>query len=274
MAELFKKDIKIKSAFLKGFWVSFASFGLMGKNKSILLFYIVPFLLNIFLLSAFIYLAFTNIAPLLRDVLSGNEEYHRILNALLAVLNFLITPILLLFLLYLATVAYGFIGNILCSSFLDKLSQKTQETVSGRKIDTPFSLKYFPKRFEENFIRTFKNFFKMLALVITISLLSMFLLLIPIIGAILYSALGYITTSFILGLQFMDYPLNRKKYTFGEKLKIAWKFKYTTIGLGMSFLIISMIPILGYLGINMCVMGASIIFEKDISATLLEYDVN
>ena len=267
MSELFKKDVKFKSNFLRGFWISFASFGLMRKNKSILFFYIVPFLLNIILLSGVIYLAFINIAPLLKGFLDGETWYLRVLNTL-------ITPVIFLFLLYIATVVYGFIGNILCSSFLDKLSQKTQEIVSGNKIDKSFSLKHFPKRFEENFIRTFKNFFKMLALLIIVYLLSAFLLFIPLIGSILYSAIGYLTTSFILGLQFLDYPLNRNKYTFGEKLKVAWKFKYTTMGLGVSFLIVSMLPILGYLGINMCVMGASMIYEKNISSTLLEHDIN
>ena len=267
MSKLFVKNVKIKSAFLKGFWASFASFRLMRKNKSIVLFYIIPFLLNIILLSILIFLALTNIAPLLREFLAGDAWYLKLLNAL-------ITPILFLFLIYIATVVYGFVGNILCSPFLDTLSQKTQEIVSGKKIDDSYPLKQFPKRFKDNLARTFANFFKMLALLLAIYILSLFLLLIPLAGPILYSAIGYITASFILGLQFLDYSLERRQYTFGEKLKIAWKFKYSTIGLGASFLIVSMIPVLGFLGINMCVMGASTIYERNIASALLEHDAN
>ena len=260
---LFKKDIIFKSSLVEGVGASLASFKIIRENKSILFFYIIPFLLNIILLSALIYLTFVNIVPMLQNYFDGDAWYIKLLYKL-------IKPILLILLLFITTMIYGFVGNILCSPFLDTLSQKTQETVSGTKINIPFSL----KRSSENIIRTFKNLFKMLALVAIVSLLSMLFIPIPVIGHVFYSALGYITASFILGLQFLDYPLERKRYTFIEKLKITWKFKYAAIGLGLSFLIVSMIPILGFLGINMGVMGASIIFEKNISSTLLENNIN
>ena len=249
--------MKIKSTFLEGFGASFASFKLIRKNKSILFFYIIPFLLNIIILSVLLYLAWTNIAPFLKSYLAGDAWYLKLLNALIA-------PILLVFLLFITVTVYGFLGNILCSPFLNTLSQKTQETISGKKNQDPFSF----KGFFENFIRTFKNFFKMLLIIIIVSLFSMFLLFIPVVGAALYSVIGYITTSFLTGLQFIEYPLEREKYTFRQKLRIAWKFKYSVIGLGMSFLIVSKTIILGFLGINMGVMGGAIIFENNIKPTL------
>ena len=250
--------MKIKSTFLEGFGASFASFRLIGKNKSILFFYIIPFLLNIIILSLLVYLAFSNIAPFLRNYLTGDAWYIRLLNTLIA-------PILLMLLFFITVIVYGFLGNILCSPFLNTLSQKTQEIISGKKYHESFSF----KGFLQNFTRTFKNFFKMLLIIIIVSLFSMLLLFIPVVGAVLYSIIGYITSSFILGLQFIEYPLEREKYTFTQKLRIAWKFRYSVIGLGMSFLIVSTIPILGFLGINMGVMGGAIIFEKNILSTPL-----
>ena len=263
MSELFKKNVKIKSSFIGGFGASFASFKFIRKNKSILFFYIIPFLLNILILSLLLYLAWINIFPFLKNHLTGDAWYFTFLKPLLV-------PILLIFLFFITTVVYGFIGNILCSPFLNALSQKTQEIISGKKNDKPLSL----KDSLEDFTRTFKNFFKMFFVIIIVYILSLFLLLIPLIGAMIYSMIGYFITSFILGLQFLDYPLDRRKYTFKEKLKIVWKFKYSTIGLGISYLIVSMIPIFGFLGINMCIMGASSIFEKNISPALSEYKIS
>jgi len=262
MTKLFKKDAYFKSYLFEGFGASLASFRVIRENKSVLIFYVIPFLLNIIILSVLMYLAFTNIAPLLKNYLAGDAWYIRFLNTL-------ITPILLAFLFVITTMVYGFTGNVLCSPFLDKLSQKTQEAISNNKVYVPFSSKCF----SENLLRTSKNLVKMFILIIIISIVSMFLLVIPVVGAALYSVCGYFTTSFILGLQFLDYSLERRKYTFIEKLKITWKFRYPAIGLGLSFLIISMIPILGFLGINTGVMGASIIFEKNIAPTLLEEEI-
>jgi CysZ protein len=260
---LFKENVYFKSSLLEGFKASLGSFKIIGKNKSILFFYIIPFLLNIILLSVLMYLAFVNIAPWLKGYLTGDAWYIKLLSVL-------ITPILLLLLFFFTTIIYGFIGNILCSPFLDILSQKTQKAISDRIDDEPFSF----KRFLGDIVRTIKNLFKMIGVIILASILPLFLLLIlPPIGPALYTLCCYFTTSLVLGLQFLDYPLERKRYSFTEKFKITWKFRYSAIGLGLSFLIVSMVPILGFLGINMCVMGATIIFEKDIVPTLKKYEI-
>ena len=272
---LFKENVYFKSSLLEGFKASLGSFKIIGKNKSLLFFYIIPFLLNIILLSVLMYLAFVNIYPFLKSsldnlFLSGDAWYVTVSNIFLKTLIFLIKPFLIIIMFYFTTIIYGFIGNILCSPFLDMLSQKTQKVISDRIDDEPFSF----KRFLGDIVRTIKNLFKMIGVIILASILPLFLLLIlPPIGPALYTLCCYFTTSLVLGLQFLDYPLERKRYSFTEKFKITWKFRYSAIGLGLSFLIVSMVPILGFLGINMCVMGATIIFEKDIVPTLKKYEI-
>ncbi len=110
----------------------------------------------------------------------------------------------------------------------------------------------------------FGNIIRMLGLLVLVNIFLLVLNFIPIIGSLLYTVLGYLSTSFFFGFQFFDFPLERRRFNFNQKLKIAWYYKRATMGIGTAFFILSFIPIVGFLALNLGTIGATLFFVDNI----------
>ena len=117
-------------------------------------------------------------------------------------------------------------------------------------------------------LRITLNLVKLLGIMAIINLLILFFNLIPLAGNVLYSILSFLMAAFFFGFQFFDFPLERRRMLFGDKFKITWRYKYMVIGLGMSFFLSTLIPIVGFLGINLSVVGATKLFTDNIKPVL------
>jgi uncharacterized protein involved in cysteine biosynthesis len=104
-------------------------------------------------------------------------------------------------------------------------------------------------------------------LLLFLNLALLFLNLIPG-GAFIYAFLNFFFTAFFYGFQFFDYPLEKRFYSFREKLRICWRFKLTLSGNGTAFFLMSFIPVAGFLGLNSATVGAAISFKKYIEPAL------
>ncbi len=249
---------KVKNSISSGFMEVFSSFRFARENKGITKYYILPFMLNLIILTAVLYFAYTGITPRVQSFLAGEQWYMQLLSTI-------VSPIIFIALMILTVFIYSIAGSIIASPFLDFLSLKTEEILTGEKFDEPFTL----AAFIEDMVRITKNILKLTILIIMINIFLLLLNLIPG-GSLVYAALNFFITSFFYGFQFFDYPLERRRYTFGEKLKICWKFRYSVCGNGAAFFILSFIPVAGFLGLNSATVGATALFVKDMKPALTE----
>ena len=250
------KNLKVNSSIFTGFTNTFRSPGLVIGNKNLLLYFVIPFILNIIILSGILYFAYTSLMPMTESFLAGNQWYMQFI-------RFVVSPVLLILLSIFTVFIYSIMGGIITAPFLDLLSSET-EKVLGVKNDEKLSM----KELLSDIFRALVNTIRLLILIVLINLVLLLLNLIPG-GSFVYAFLNFLTALFFYGFQFYDFPLERRRYRFMEKLKITWKFKWSVLGTGLAFFLLSFIPVIGFLGFNLCTVGAAVTFIEDIKDSLI-----
>ena len=252
---LFKK-VKVRSSLFTGFFNSFRSFSLACNSKGVLIYFVIPFLLNIVILTAIFYFSYSSLVPLIKSALSGDQWYMQFLRVL-------ISPVLFVLLSIFTVLVYSIIGGIVTAPFLDLLSSKTEKVLGIENSGESFSL----ATLLSDIFRALFNALRLLFLIVAI---NVFLLLLNIIpgGSFVYAFINFLSALFFYGFQFYDFPLERRRYSFSEKLSITWKFKWSVFGSGLAFFLVSFIPVIGFLGLNLCTMGATKTFVEDIKPVL------
>ncbi len=253
--QLFKKA-EIRTSLYKGFINSFRAFSLLRKNRSMLIYFIVPFILNILILTGIFYYSYTTLMPLIQSFISGDTWY-------MAFLRLLVSPVLFVLFSIFTILIYSIAGGIITAPFLDLLSFKT-EKVLGNKIPEE-SVSF--KEMASDILRALSNSIRLIFMILIINIVFLLLNLIPG-GSFIYAFLNFLSALFFYGFQFYDFPLERDRYSFNEKLRITWKFRKSVFGTGLAFFIMSFIPIVGFLGLNFCTVGAAIIYTEDIHPVL------
>ena len=90
--QLFQKA-EIRTSLYRGFINSFRTFSLLRENRSMLIYFIVPFILNILILSGIFYYSYTTLIPLLQSFLSGDAWYMQFLSILISPVLFILFSI-------------------------------------------------------------------------------------------------------------------------------------------------------------------------------------
>ncbi len=268
MSKLMKASVDTTKSFLSGWMALFKSFGLVGENTSLIKFFVIPFVLNLIILTGVLFFTMTNvdssIEGILKNFLTGDSWYITMIKPFILIIKFLVELILFVLILVVVIFLYSILGGIVTAPFNDIISQRV-EIIKGIKQE------------EENFsipaaiadvILVIKNIIKMILFMVLINALLFVLNIVPFFGQIAFAFLSFLVTMFFLGFQFFEFPFERRGLTFGQKIKIAWKFKMMVVGLGSGFFVISAIPIVGFLSLNVATVGATTLFVDNINPVL------
>ncbi len=248
---------KTKKSFFNGFADSlkapFSAFSFIRQRKGYVKFFIIPFLINIVLLSALVYIAFTELFPYIKTVLpEGSEWYIVILRSVTGSLLFAVTIIATVFL-------YSITGMIINMLFLDPLSAKVEKDLLTNE---PEKLTF--RQIISDTLTALTNALKMLMLFLVFNLVIFALNIIPIAGNILFTVLSFLSLLFFFGAPFLELSLDRRAVTFRSKISLLLHYRYCVMGLGLSFMVLSMIPLVGFLSHSLGAVGGSIIFCEKI----------
>ena len=232
-------------SFIKGFSSAFRAFPFISQNRMIR-YLVIPVFVNIALLSAIIWFVFIKTYPVLRSLLIFDQWY-------LHWIEYLAAPVLIILLLIATFFTYSVTGTLLVSPFLDIISIKTEKAFGGDVPDPGFSLKAI--------WRMLGGMVRLLILVLILNIIILPVNLLPL-GSLVYSAVSFFLTAFFCGFQFYDMPLERRELEFREKLLVGRKFLLTVSGTGAAFMLMSFIPVIGFLGVVVSTCGATLAFRE------------
>lgn len=244
--------------FVNGFTGPFAAWGFVREHEGLKRYFIIPFLINIVLLSAIVYLSFILVYPLLQGFIPQGDAWY------LQALKWIITPLLLIILAVVIVLLYSISGSIITAPFNDPLSAKVEKLLTQVDSEEKFTVKLFLA----DIVRMALNVVKLLLLLLVFYVIILFINMIPVAGSIVYAILSFLGITFFLGFQFFDFPLERRRMVFRDKLRILWKLKFLTMGLGLGFFIISLIPVLGFLGLNLGAIAGTVLYVSYIKPAL------
>lgn len=167
-------------------------------------------------------------------------------------LNWIIWPIFLIanmvFLLY----TFTLFANIVSAPFNSFLSEKIELMETGKKYESggwQEALKEMPRTLGREWAKLKYYLPRAVALLI--------LSFIPGINAIA-SILWLIFGSWMMAIQYLDYPMDNHKVSFDEMIKALKSHGFSNLGFGACTLIASFIPILNFFAMPAAVAGATL----------------
>lgn len=234
------------SNFSLGFLYPFRAAGFIKSHPRLLKFIIIPFLINVVVLSGAVYwgLSFFN-SVAVNYIPQGEAWYWAILSYFLWTLAVLITMVLVFF-------GFTVTGAIIASPFNDILSEKTEGILTGIPNDEPFVFKVFLK----DAIQTVLDESKKIIIFVILMLLLLPLNLLPG-GSLPYSVLTILLTVFFLVVEYTGYVFYRKHLTFRDQRRFIFSEKFLMLGFGTGVMGILAVPFLQFFCIPLGVVGAT-----------------
>ena len=176
----------------------------------------------------------------------------KLIHTALLIIGFL----LLLFICYLL---FTVLGNIITAPFNEEISQRVEEIVTAGGVLHKMGF------WEDAYISILGEVQKLLFYLV-ILLLIFCLNIIPLAGSILATVIGVIFSCFYNALDFLDYPMTRKKIKFREKLKVTRKGKLITFGFGLTAFLLMLLPIVNvFMKPILVAAGTSLYYETGYS---------
>jgi CysZ protein len=87
---------------------------------------------------------------------------------------------------------------------------------------------------------------------------------IPLAGSAISAVLGTVFSFFYNALDYLDYPMTRKKMKFRQKLKVTRSGKLVTYGFGAAAFLMMFLPVVNvFMKPILVVAGTSLYYEKD-----------
>ena len=242
------------SAAAYGFCTLFSTFS-WGKSKKWFEYYfIIPFILNAGLFVLLIVLASQFFYPWIMSFLPAGDAWY--LHALRAAATVFFAGLTALVMI----MAYSVTGAIITAPFNDALSEKV-ERLQGAVL---------PERRGVHSIaidglRSIVSSFQLLAFVIVLQAAALLLNIIPVIGPLLYSVLSFWLWCFFLGMQSVDYSLERRRFSFHQKLQIAGRFRWLYFGFGAAVFVTAFIPVAGFMAMTLGAAGGARLWVSEIA---------
>lgn len=128
---------------------------------------------------------------------------------------------------------------ILGTPFFSFISSKTEEFSTGKSY--PFKWSIFIKEIKRGIALSFKNTVKQLWLILMITLIG----LVPLVS-IITPLLTFVVQAYYNGILMTDYTLERHGYTIKESVTLYKKLKPEMFAIGLGFMFLLLIPVLGW----------------------------
>lgn len=233
--------------FSKGFFYPFKAFGFINRHKKLYLYILIPFCITVAILSLFLSLGFVFFQQtIIHYIPQGEAWYWHILSGILWLFAVLITAVLVFF-------GFTAIGNLIASPFNDLLSEKTEEMLTGKSDNRPFSFTAFWRDSKAILITELKK----IALFLSGMLVLFLLNVLPIIGSVLYGFLSIFWTILFLAVEYCGFLFFRRQLSYQEQRHIVYANFALLLGFGSGLFCILAIPFFQLLCIPLGVVGAT-----------------
>jgi CysZ protein len=246
--------------FSQGFFSPFRSLLLLRRRPRLILYILIPFLINFAVFTGAVYLGLDFFgSTVVQYIPQGEAWYWSILSWFLWVVAVLLTAVLVFF-------SFTVVGNLIASPFNDLLSERTEQILTGRENEELFSL----RRFLSDAWKTVLMEAKKMWLFVVVMLLILPLNLLPGIGNAIYTVLAISLTLFFLCVEYLSFVMVRKRQFFKDQRRFIFSRKFLMLGFGCGVMAVLAIPFFQFFCIPLAVIGATRLWCDEQGLTLEE----
>lgn len=244
--------------FSRGFFSPFRSISLLRRRPRLLVYVLIPFLINLAVFTGAVYLGLDFFgSTVIEHIPQGEAWYWSVLYWFLWVIAVLLTAVLVFF-------SFTVVGNLVASPFNDLLSERTEQILTGKEADEAFSL----RRFLGDIGKTLLMELKKMWVFVVAMLLILPLNLLPGLGSALYTILAVGLTLFFLSVEYLSFIMVRKRQFFSEQRRFIMGRKFLMLGFGCGVMALLAIPFLQFFCIPLAVIAATRLWCDEQGLTL------
>ncbi|MFZ5866014.1 MAG: EI24 domain-containing protein [Thermodesulfobacteriota bacterium] len=179
----------------------------------------------------------------------GTEWYWQVVYYVLLVVAGALVLVMFFFL-------FTVVATTIAEPFNELISEKTEQLITGRFADTPFSVLQLLKESGRGLVHALR----ILSFYVGALLVSLLFLLVPGIGAVLFWLVTIFLSAYMLSYQYLSYPMTRRKFTFRQKQALIRSKLFSTMGFGLGSLAVASVPIINVLLVPAAVTGGTLLF--------------
>ena len=220
------------------------------RQPDVRLYVAMPLLINILLFSMLIWFGYDQFSPLVDKTISLVPGFLDFLRWIIWLVISVFTTIVVFF-------TFTPIANIVAAPFNALLAEKIEARLTGKAIN-----------FNSNFIKIARDsVLSQLRKLVYILLWSAALLLISLIPVINFAApfLWVIFGSWLLSLEYLDYPMGNHELDFKKQKQILAARKGLALGFGSSVMILTSIPLINFIVMPVAVAGATVLWVEQLA---------
>lgn len=220
------------------------------KSKGIKRFVLIPLLLNIILFGALIWTGYAQFAPTVEWMMSFVPGWLSFLEGILWLFITTLTAVIVFF-------VFTPVANIIAAPFNAIMAEKIEEKLTGKDINSNVSLITIIKD-------SIMSQIGKLVYILMWSLLLLLISVIPVVNVV-SPFLWVIFGSWLLSLEYLDYPMGNHDLTFKQQKTSLKKRRGLALGFGGSVMVLTSIPIINFIVMPVAVAGATAMWVDQLS---------
>lgn len=219
------------------------------RKPEIRAYVIMPLLINFALFAGLIWFGYSQFTPMVEWVMDFVPDFLGFLRWIIWTIITSMTAIIVFF-------TFTPIANIVAAPFNALMSEKIEEMLTGQDINADMSF----------LALTISTVSSQLGKLIYILLWSAGLLLVSMIPAINFISpvLWVIFGSWLLSLEYLDYPMGNHNLSFCQQKKILKQRRRLSLGFGGMVMILTSIPIVNFFVMPIAVAGATAMWVEQL----------
>ncbi|GBF29309.1 sulfate transporter CysZ [bacterium MnTg03] len=219
------------------------------RQPGVRIYAVMPLLINTVLFASLIWFGYERFSPLVDYMMSGIPAIFNFLRWIIWIIISTFTAIFIFF-------TFTPIANIVAAPFNALLSEKIEIRLTGKTIGVNSS---FMKMARDSFLSQIRK-------LVYIIFWSAVLLLISLIPLVNFAApfLWVIFGSWLLSLEYLDYPMGNHELKFTRQRQILAARKGLSLGFGSSVMVLTSIPLLNFIVMPVAVAGATVLWVEQL----------
>jgi len=223
------------------------------RQPGVRIYAVVPLLINLVLFASLIWFGYEQFSPLVDYMMSWVPAIFNFLRWIIWIIISTFTAIFIFF-------TFTPIANIVAAPFNALLSEKIEIRLTGKTIGANSS---FMKMARDSFLSQIRK----LVYIISWSAVLLLISLIPLVN---FAApfLWVIFGSWLLSLEYLDYPMGNHELNFTRQRQILAARKGLSLGFGSSVMVLTSIPLLNFIVMPVAVAGATVLWVEQLEGEM------
>lgn len=222
------------------------------RQPEVRLYVIMPLLINIILFGGLLWLGYQQFSPMVESLMSHVPGFLEFLRWFIWIVITLLTAIIVFF-------SFTPIANVIAAPFNALLSEKIEIRLTGKAVSSGISFYAMIK------ISVLSQLGKLLYIALC-SLALLLISLVPVIN-IIAPVLWVIFGSWLLSLEYLDYPMGNHDLRFSDQKKILAQRRGLALGFGGAVMVLTSIPLINFIVMPVAVAGATLLYVEQLEAS-------